>query len=501
MFPINVLVNCFEDALSESICSATQAEVLSMNGLRAAEGCEDRAVFPLSGVALFNTIGGTIPHCVWLLKNLTVLHLVGNGLSGSLINTIPTYSQLEDLSLSRNQLTGTIPTDFFEVIHLDLSFNQFAGEYLDRTLSSLSSGINFEINRLSGQLPLSGIEEMSNTSSLKILRGNMFSCNSIPDNDAYSSDYVCGSLHLNYSFISFASAVGICVAMLTVMLILNCDDTFGAKGGSKWQYLVALLWPCENSIHNVDLSVYNEVYSHFLHKIAMLNGIFGKVMRLAVHLLVVVMAGSMPLYVLKALDTGGQYSTHSHTYSWFWTLAFMRGEVPAVLLIILWASAVVACFFRILVFEARRGSSTENTEGCHNYTGVGVRCSDTSYRNRSIYIIVAFVLNAGIAVTVNALYIYSTQQALSASIHFSLQLSLSIFRILYTVFALPLLSKSISSTIMNVRFRFFLLTINNLLIPCVVTALTSDACIQVRVLCVRLCIGNFSCKMFTNSLL
>jgi hypothetical protein len=36
---------------------------------------------------------------------------------------------------------------------------------------------------------------------------------------------------------------------------------------------------------------------------------------------------------------------------------------------------------------------------------------------------------------------------------------------------------------MNMRFRFFLLTINNLLIPCVVTALTSDACIQVRVLC------------------
>ncbi len=79
------VVNCFEEQLSHGICNARQVEVLSLNGLRAAEGCDGRVEVPLSGVALFNTVGGTIPSCVWALRNLSVLHLTGNGLSGELV--------------------------------------------------------------------------------------------------------------------------------------------------------------------------------------------------------------------------------------------------------------------------------------------------------------------------------------------------------------------------------------------------------------------------------
>ena len=102
-----------------------------------------------------------------------------------------------------------------------------------------------------------------------------------------------------------------------------------------------------------------------------------------------------------------------------------------------------------------------------------------SFSDRVVPIAVAFIANACVTITVNALYIYSTQQALDPSLHFVLQLSLSIFRLLYTAIALPILSRRIRSLVYNVRFRFILLTINNLLIPCIVTALTSDACFQV----------------------
>ena len=113
-------VNCFEEELPPSLCIARQVEVLSLNGLRAAEGCADSVVLPLSGVGLFNTIGGTVPACVWALRNLSVLHLTGNGLSGELIRSLPANSQIVDLSLSHNQLSGTIPLDILNIASLVL---------------------------------------------------------------------------------------------------------------------------------------------------------------------------------------------------------------------------------------------------------------------------------------------------------------------------------------------------------------------------------------------
>ena len=158
------VVNCFEKELPMSICSAEQVDVLSLNGLRAAEGCKNRVVFPLSDVGLFNTVGGTVPSCVWSLRNLSVLHLTGNGLSGELIDSLPKNSQMTDLSLSHNQLSGTIPLDILSIANLDLSHNQLDGEYVARMRSLSDSNISLEINRLSGQLPVSSLELVSNGS-------------------------------------------------------------------------------------------------------------------------------------------------------------------------------------------------------------------------------------------------------------------------------------------------------------------------------------------------
>jgi hypothetical protein len=59
-----VAVNCFKSELPDLICAANSIEVMSLNGLRAAEDCKNVAKFPFSGVSLFNTIGGTLPVCV-----------------------------------------------------------------------------------------------------------------------------------------------------------------------------------------------------------------------------------------------------------------------------------------------------------------------------------------------------------------------------------------------------------------------------------------------------
>ena len=75
--------NCFEGSLPAAMCDARNVSVLSMDGLGAAKACKGSVELPLSGVTLFNTLEGSIPSCVWVLPLLQVLHLTGNGLTGS----------------------------------------------------------------------------------------------------------------------------------------------------------------------------------------------------------------------------------------------------------------------------------------------------------------------------------------------------------------------------------------------------------------------------------
>jgi hypothetical protein len=484
--------------------------VLSLNGLRAAEGCSGKVVVPFSGVALFNTIGGTIPMCVWSLRNLSVLHMTGNGLVGELINSLPAFSQLNDVSLSYNQLSGTISQQLLTIASLDLSHNQFGGEYEYRSQSKLESTLKLEINRLSGHLPASGLNIVS-TGSLSVLRGNLFSCNSIPETDKYADDYVCGSRFLNYSMFMFVSAMG----MVFMVVILVYWAQWSGPKHTRSRYLSILyetgflLWTYATFLSVTPSGPVGERYGSKLRNVYGLCKSFVIVMRFAVQLLVIVLTGSAVLYLVKLFDSSDEYTTHSHTYAWFWTLAYMHGVVPASLLLLIWTVAISACVYR-LYFRL-------HDKGCNLKSGIladHIPQSETSSGNKSsadltatsfiagdMSVVLAFLFNVCVTVTVNALYIISAQHDLGASIRFFLQLSLSIFRILYSAIALPLFSRSIPSAADNVHFRFLLLTINNLLIPCLVAALTSDACFQVQfsgeimnvlhisscVLCVCLC--------------
>jgi hypothetical protein len=322
------IVNCFEGTLPWGLCRAEQVEVLSLNGLRAAEGCSNSVVLPPSGVRLFNTIGGTVPSCVWALRNLRVLHLTGNGLTGDLVRSLPASSQIADVSLSHNQLSGTIPLDILNVANLDLSYNQLAGEYTDRTQYMPDSNITLEINRLSGQLPVSGLELVSNDGSLSVLRGNLFSCNSIPENDEYSRDYVCGSRNLNGALFVCVSAFGMVVMVVACWALLaSCVKQSPVVAALRSRGV--LLWSYMTYVKNLDFHGLNSIYSPAVRKIALLSGSFMQVVQSALQLLGVVVVGSVALYFVKVLDSSDAYVTHSETYAWFWTLAYTHGVVPA----------------------------------------------------------------------------------------------------------------------------------------------------------------------------
>ena len=452
-------------------------EVYSLNGLQAAKGCSDKITVPLSNVRLFNDIGGTVPECLWNMLNLTVLHLSGNGLSGELVDHLPINSQIKDVSLSHNRLSGTISGDILNIENLDLSYNRFEGEYPSHPNHVHDANISLEINRLSGHLPVSVLESIL-SGSLNILRGNLFSCLSVPGNDIYSKDYICGSRNLNEALTVFAIIIGVCVGLVIVGLICAQDS------GSKVEVSVLRCIRSRCSVISSHLLYVKSLNatSNIIKKSPLMRDIsricesFGDVRKYAVQLLVVMITCVSPLFILRLLDSEGTFSTHSNTYAWLWTLAYMRGLVPASLLLMAWAVSITVCFYYVIWQVKSVHDMPLKTVNLDVSVGGNVPHIE---RDSVVHIAIAFFVNSFITVTVNALYILSTQQAMRAATHFYIQLSLSLFRLLYVVIAFPFLSRPIKNLMQNVRFRFLLIVINNLLVPCVVTAFTSDACFQV----------------------
>jgi Leucine-rich repeat (LRR) protein len=198
--------NCLSGSIPEIICSVHFLITLSLDGL--STNCRVplfTAVSPLfDGFTVRHFLQGTIPPCLYEMPSLQLLHLSGNGITGSIPSNITIRDTLTDLSLSHNLLTGTIPnniqTKYWE--NLDLSYNKLTG-----TLSSQFAGVfdpsgnqelYLEINRLSGNIPSS----FRNITNLAVLNGNIFSCSfnggNLPEHDSDYADYSCGSDNVNY---------------------------------------------------------------------------------------------------------------------------------------------------------------------------------------------------------------------------------------------------------------------------------------------------------------
>jgi hypothetical protein len=471
------------------MCEADKVEVLSFNGLGSAEGCRNAIKFPFSDVTLFNTIGGTLPACLWNLRNLSVLHMTGNGLTGEIIPHLPHYSLISDLSLSHNKFSGTIPLGIHAIMQVDLSYNQFSGKYEDHLQHWTNSFVNLEINRLSGQLPVSKLE---NVSDLNILKGNMFSCDTIPDNDEYVDDYICGSEDLNESLVVLSSI------LIIVMLVVCLAVVFSRFDSTSTMFTSSCIYVTTRRLHNyytcVDQQKQQGDENSNLLQIKTLSDKFKKIIWLYIQLTSVMLVIISPIYIVKSGDAGNIFTTHTNTYSWFWTLAYMHGVVPSSMIMMSWMVMITMCFYHMILAPSIEQNPYGNVSQPHNYNSnptdlakdhtnsVDKQMIDTDVRTfkTSALIIALFVINAAITSVVNALYIYSTQQPLPVYIHFGIQLCFATFRLVYDLWVCPILSRPILDPVANITFRLRLLMLNNLAIPCFVTAFTSPACFQVQ---------------------
>ncbi len=349
--------NCFSGKIPEEICNAETLTAIALDGLHTSSACTQK-ILPFSKAKSYSipiNLQGSIPFCVYKMKNLKTLHLSGNGLTGTLPTDLTISSSLTDLSLSHNRLYGSIPTIFQEHnwINLDLSFNKFNGillnnnvSYNDNYYNSMNSSLTLEINRLSGSIP-SSLLTMNN---INILKGNIFSCSNnfiqsndnnhddLPVHDSNTLTYSCGSDSVNSSLLVWLLVItlsfGLPLLLIGLSIVFNKKET-----EHKWItwikknfLLLQTWWEVYQSIHlsNFYLQPLDYIYEFGI----VIKGIRTMTIRLTLFIVVFL----LPVHI--GLST--VYGTYTYQYAWVLSMAYLSGFLPAVVLFF--------CLFLFLVF-------------------------------------------------------------------------------------------------------------------------------------------------------
>ena len=390
---------------------------------------------------------------------------------------------------AHNKISGSIPLSIqiIPFIALDLSYNKLAGTYdkiYQRSISS--SSLVLEVNRLSGRFPTSSknLTEGLWSGELNALRGNLFSCDNIPNEDEYSKEFTCGSQNLELSLYTFLIALFIGLLFAAGLRLINRLGTKSLQCISN----LALLYRNSN-LYMTHLRLSNEsLVVSPVDKIALFVEELGVSAKIFLLLFLANLIVCIPFFGVKFSEYGSKetkYTTHSYQYRWAMSTAFVKGLLPALLLMLIWLFVVIVMVMLLtqkspLRWVVARQSYIQPRKNQH--------CLDDKVQPSGLSSKVAYaailLLNVLIMGAVNGLYIYYANQALSPAVYSAMQLAVALFKVGWNMAVVPLLVKSLEQSSIRVKAELTILIFNNVLIPCIVTAFTSPACFQV---CVRHC--------------
>jgi hypothetical protein len=271
-----------------------------------------------------------LPACLWSnLKSLEALHLTGNRFRGNLNSFALT--KLQKIAIGNNRFYGTLPTEAMKNMSFeffDISDNLFTG-YLDVSVDSKgdNSLIHANVNRFSGHINMESINKFSD---INVLRGNIISCETMPEGDARFKNYSCETWVVDYSIISWSVVFAVVFVMLiSIVYLLKNKSTFRPIV-EKWKL-----------IFNTNLVLFDSKASNMFVLLSALDriAILMKFLIPSLFILLVV--------VYMSFRSSNTWSTHYHQYTFIVSGIFLRGSGPAACLLIIFV-VVVALLVRSL---------------------------------------------------------------------------------------------------------------------------------------------------------
>jgi Leucine-rich repeat (LRR) protein len=465
--------NCLTGAIPASICLNRALTTLILDGLKSAPICQERMFPGFSSYYVPQNHHGTLPHCLFEMRNLTTLHLAGNALSGPLPSKIPEDSLLSDLSISHNQLTGTISAALQTRpwTTLDLSFNRLVGG-VDRdfgTQQPVNASVTYSLqnNRLSGKLP----GTLDHIRNISVLGSNMFSCkvdkSDLPQHDGGIDTYSCGSDSFNYSYLTLIG--------LLACLVLGVGGvlSYAVFAGHAPRVEKAL-----NTLSNWSVDA-NPDLRHF-RRVCATSDILCLIGVLCTALILVVL---MPWYVSVSF----YYGTYTHMYAWVVSAAFLSGSTPAFVEMVLYMALMLfvsaSSLYFVLQLDATQLRPPSVARSVAARPSVQTEAVLVSLPVRVAIYAAFLIINLTVVIGMNVAFVVMVLTQ-GNFVQFLAQVLVGAFKLMWNTVCTPYLinmcAKHITGTTYHdaafTTLQVLIALMNNIAIPCLVVALISPSC-------------------------
>jgi Leucine-rich repeat (LRR) protein/membrane protein implicated in regulation of membrane protease activity len=508
------VVNCFHGSLPSRICDAKGLQTLALDGLQSATSCRNKIVPLLSDAYLTrHQLKGGVPSCLYGLPALRALHLSGNGLTGSLADDVALSSSLVSLSLSNNILTGSIPEAFQrkQWYELDLSFNHLDGVLQpDFAATYANTSLSLQTNRLSGGIP----DAVRYALDLSVLRGNLFSCDidkdQLPGHDTDKGHYVCGSDAFNRPYYLWLASVflgaviafvlwsrreylpGLDIAKTTARLRRYYDfPVTPALHASSDKGFAG-----ERSIGRTesrDVTASVDGHSSFgglslEHRLV--NCKYICELMVIVCKCTLYCAAACCVLLLYYPIVSSFYATHTSTYAYAASAAYVCGVAPFVMELVLFVALMVfvVVLYRVVLRTYQNEASSRPLYAQDMVTVTSRKILSVNQHRVAIYS-AYFAVNFIVVLGVNILFIYISLYGSSRDV-IAAQVLLSLFKLLWnnllTFFASVYFTNRTqggtesdpqSPSASRVFYmQLFVMLLNNIAIPCLVVAAISPSC-------------------------
>ena len=370
--------------------------------------------------------------------------------------------------------------------------SKFSGTVDNFGVQSNESQLSLTVNRLSGNIPTSAA--LSDVNTLMILEGNMFGCHHNPSNDEYYREFNCGSSQLNDAMYVWEAILACLVLYFAVAMratwcrccfqeatIDRLDDITETNSLQKLSHLM------RNSFYLISYPFALRVLStgefFAVDKVVLFCKSLYTTLKVGVLLSLMSIVVFIPFYGLKFADFGNKetnYATHSNTYGYILSMAYISGQAPAVLLLVGWALLVLmyAGMYMWIKIDSRKKENSAQQLALQEEKHAK-DLQESSLNFDFVVLMATLSINSIIVGAVNALYLYSIYAKLDSQVRVGVQVIMSIFNFLFNLVCVPFLANSSKTPERNCHARLLMIILNNILIPCIVTACASPACFQV----------------------